>query len=214
MEDFWSRLEEVRSRWNVLEHPFYERWSEGALSREDLGRYAGQYRHVVVALADAAASAARHAEPAQRRALEAHAAEEASHVALWDDFARAVDGDPASSAEPETTACAEAWAGDGERELLPSLVALYAIESGQPAISETKLAGLREHYAVDDPSATAYFELHAELDHAHAAAERALIEPRLAEADAGALLAEAESVLRANWRLLDGVQRINERNCA
>jgi pyrroloquinoline-quinone synthase len=212
VEDFWSRLEEVRARWNVLEHSFYQRWSEGTLSREDLGRYAGEYRHAVVALADAAASAARQAEPEQRRALEAHAAEEASHVALWDDFARAVGGDPATPAAPETEACARAWAGDGERELLPSLVALYAIESGQPAISETKLAGLREHYGVDDPAATAYFELHAELDHAHAAAERALVEPRLAGADADALLAEAESVLRANWGLLDGVERMNRRN--
>ena len=207
MEDFWSRLEGVRARWNVLEHPFYQRWSAGTLTREELARYAGEYRHAVVALAEGAAGAARQAEPEQRRALEAHAAEEASHVALWDDFSRAVGGDPATPASPETAACAQAWAGDGERELLPSLVALYAIESGQPAIAETKRAGLREHYGIDDPAATAYFDLHATLDHEHAAAERALIEPRLSEADADALIAEAEAVLHANWRLLDGVDR-------
>jgi len=122
---------------------------------------------------------------------------------------RAVGGDLASSPAPETRECAEAWSGDGERPLLHSLVALYAIESGQPAISETKLAGLREHDEVDDAAATAYFELHSELDHEHAAAERELIEQRLAGADAEALLAEAESVLRANWRLLDCVDRVN-----
>ena len=206
MKDFWSRLEEVRARWNVLEHPFYQRWSAGELSRDELARYAGEYRHAVVALADAAAGAARHAGRAERRALEAHAAEEASHVALWDDFARAVGGDPATPASAETQECARAWSGGGDRDLLPSLVALYAIESGQPAISNTKRAGLRRHYGVEDPEATAYFDLHAELDLEHAAAERALIEPRLAEADVDALLAEAESVLRANWRLLDGVE--------
>ena len=211
MEDFWSRLEEVRARWNVLEHPFYQRWSSGTLSREELAGYSAEYRHAVVALADAAAGAARAAEPEQRRALEAHAAEEASHVALWDDFSRAVGGEPTTTATPETDACARAWAGDGERELLPSLVALYAIESGQPAVSETKRAGLREHYGIDDPAATAYFDLHATLDRDHAAAERALIEPRLDGADAEALLAEAEAVLRANWQLLDGVERINAR---
>ena len=111
---------------------------------------------------------------------------------------------------PRRAICARAWAGDGERPLLASLVALYAIESGQPAISETKLAGLREHYGIDGAEATSYFDLHAELDHEHAAAERELIEERLDGADADAtLLAEAESVLRANWRLLDGVERIN-----
>jgi pyrroloquinoline-quinone synthase len=208
VQDFWSRLEAVRARWNVLEHPFYQRWSAGTLTREELARYTGEYRHAVVALADAAAGAARAAEPEQRRALEAHAAEEASHIALWDDFARAVGGDAATPASPETAQCAQAWAGDGERPLLSGLVALYAIESGQPAIAETKRAGLREHYGIDDPAATAYFDLHATLDHEHAAAERALIEPRLDGADADALLAEAEEVLRANWRLLDGVDGI------
>jgi len=207
--DFFNRLEGVRARWNVLDHSFYARWSEGTLSRDELARYAGEYRHAVVALADAAAGAARAADPALRPQLEAHAAEEASHVPLWDGFARAVGGDPATPPAPETSDCARAWAGDGERPLLPSLVALYAIESGQPAISETKLAGLREHYGVDGAEATAYFELHAERDHEHAAKERELIEERLDGADADALLAEAESVLRANWRLLDGVERVN-----
>ena len=46
----------------------------------------------------------------------------------------------------------------------------------------------------------------------HAAQERALIEPLLDGADVEALLAEAESVLRANWELLDGVERLNGRS--
>jgi pyrroloquinoline-quinone synthase len=209
--DFFNRLEDVRARWNVLEHPFYQRWSEGTLTRDELASYAGEYRHAVVALAGAAAGAARAADTELRPELEAHAAEESSHVPLWDGFARAVGGDLATAPAPETRECAEAWSGDGERPLLHSLVALYAIESGQPAISETKLAGLREHYGVDDAAGTAYFELHSELDHEHAAAERELIEQRLDGADAEALLAEAESVLRANWRLLDGVERVNGR---
>ena len=34
--DVWQRIEEARDRWNVLEHPFYQRWSAGELSREEL----------------------------------------------------------------------------------------------------------------------------------------------------------------------------------
>jgi hypothetical protein len=49
------------------------------------------------------------------------------------------------------------------------------------------------------------------LDVEHAAAERALIEPRMDGADRDTLLAEAERVLRANWELLDGVERLNAR---
>ena len=206
--EFWSRLEDARARWNVLEHPFYQRWSAGELTREELAAYAGQYRHAVQALADGSASTARAADPELRTQLEAHAAEESSHVALWDDFARAIGGDPAAEPTEETAVCARAWAGE-ERSLLEGLVALYAIESGQPAIARTKQEGLAAHYGIEDGEAVAYFALHAELDVEHAAAERALIEPRLSEADADALVAEAERVLRANWELLDGVERLN-----
>lgn len=203
-----ERIDEARARWNVLDHPFYLRWERGELSRDELAFYAGEYRHAVVALADAAAGAARQAAPELRPQLEAHAAEEAGHIALWDDFTAAIGGDPGAAANPETAACARAWAGDGERGLLPSLVALYAIESGQPAIADTKRHGLREFYGCASGPATAYFDLHSELDREHAAAARALIEPRLAPANEDALVAEAEAVLRANWALLDGVERV------
>jgi len=202
--DLWSRLEDVQARWNVLEHPFYERWSAGRLSRDDLARYAGQYRHAVVALAEAADRAAGAAGSAE---MAAHAGEEAAHVALWDAFAGAAGTDGRQPAEPETAACATAWAGDG-RDLLGHLVALYAIESAQPAISRVKSDGLREHYGFAAGPATAYFDLHAELDREHAAEGRGLIAERLEGADEDALVAEAERALKANWGLLDGVERL------
>jgi pyrroloquinoline-quinone synthase len=209
---FFTDLEAVRERWNVLEHPFYTRWSAGELTREELASYSGQYRRAVIALADASAAAARCADDETLRSeLGEHAREEAAHVELWDRFTAAIGGDTEAEATPETQACAEAWAA--ERPLLASLVALYAIESGQPAISETKRIGLVEHYGAEPGSdLTAYFDLHAVRDVEHAAQERALIEPLITGADVDALLAEAESVLRANWELLDGVERLNGRS--
>jgi pyrroloquinoline-quinone synthase len=198
---FFDELGAVRERWNVLNHPFYTRWSEGTLTREELARYSGQYRHAVVALAAAAGNAA-----ALEPALAAHAAEEADHVALWDGFVAAVGGDSSAAPEPETEACARAWAKEGT--LLETLVGIYAIEAAQPAISATKAAGLRERYAIDAPAATAYFDLHERLDVEHAAQGRAFIEARLGDADEAALVARVEEVLKANWRLLDGVERV------
>lgn len=206
--DFWSCLEDVRSRWDVLEHPFYRRWSAGELTREELAVYASEYAHAVRGLAEASARTAERSDPELRPALREHAAEEAEHVELWDEFADAVGGARAQAPAPETTACARAWAGDGGRSWLGSLVAMYAIESGQPAISMTKRDGLVAHYGFETGPATRYFDLHAVLDHEHAAAERALIEPRLEGADHEELLGEAEAVLRANWELLDGVERL------
>ena len=52
--EFWDRLDAVAERFDVLRHPFYVRWSEGTLRRDELALYAGQYAHAVKALAAAA----------------------------------------------------------------------------------------------------------------------------------------------------------------
>jgi pyrroloquinoline-quinone synthase len=189
-----ARIDEARRRWDVLKHPFYERWERGELTREEFVFYAGEYRHAVVALARAAAASG---DPV-------HAQEEAEHVALWDEFAAALDAPLDRAPTPETSDCAVAWSPD---ERFRALAVLYAIESAQPAISRTKLAGLAAHYGFDaDDPAAAYFRLHAELDieHARAAREALTDAPpaRVAE-----LAAAAERALEANWRLLDGVAR-------
>jgi pyrroloquinoline-quinone synthase len=208
--DFWDRLEFVRDRNDVLRHPFYVRWSAGELTADELALYAGQYRFAVAALAEAAARVADAAAPAAADPglvdeLAAHAEEEADHIALWDEFARAVGAEPDAKPLSETADCAATWSGD-DRPLLESLVALYAIESAQPAIAEAKRVGLIQHYRVNDPRATAYFDVHVERDVEHAARGRALIEERLTAEDEASLLAAAEAVLAANWQLLDGVE--------
>jgi pyrroloquinoline-quinone synthase len=202
---FWSRFDEIAERWNVLAHPFYQRWSRGELSREELARYSGQYRHAVVALARASQKAAPSADGPLREHFERHAAEEAGHVELWDRFVDAVGGERAAPTT-ETAICAEAWAGEG-RSPAATLAALYAIESAQPAIAATKRAGLEEHYGIAGEAATEYFEVHSELDHEHAAAHRALLEPVVGNARDGELLEAARAALAANWALLDGVER-------
>ena len=193
--DFFDRLDAARERWNVLEHPFYTRWSAGELSREELSFYAGEYRHAVVALADAVRATGE----------QEHAEEEEAHIALWDGFAEAVGAAPDAAPLPETERCVESWTAG--RDPLEALVASFAIESGQPAISRTKLQGLVEHYGVTEGPATEYFSLHAQRDIEHAAQSRALIEERLAGADEERLLAVGEAALRGNWELLDGVER-------
>ena len=194
--NFFDRLESARERWNVLEHSFYRRWSAGELSKHELAIYAGEYRHAVQALADGLAEAGPQ--------VAEHAAEEADHVALWDRFARAVGGVNGHEPRTETVACVEAWTAG--RDTLESLAVAYAIESGQPAISQTKLDGLRRHYDVPEGPATEYFAVHAERDHEHAAQTRALIEEQVDGADHERLLALAEGALRGNWILLDGVE--------
>lgn len=192
-----ARLDEARRRRNILEHPFYTRWEHGELSRSELAAYAGEYRHAVVALAGAADSATP-------LAGSEHAAEERSHVALWEDFAAAFDADLERRPNAETERCAAAWTS--AEDPLEALAILYAIEAGQPDVSRTKLSGLVEHYGfAQGDHGTAYFRLHAERDHEHAAHSRALLEQHASPEDEDRLVAAAERALDGNWELLDGV---------
>ena len=191
--NLFDRLADVHERWNVLRHPFYTRWERGELTREELAFYAGEYRHAVVALA-------RQAEAAGAE----HAAEEAAHVDLWDDFAAALGADLDRVPRPETQACAEAWTAGDDR--LERIAVLHAVESAQPEISHTKLAGLVAHYGIDeDEPAAAYFALHAERDLEHADDSRRLLEAEATDEDVERLVVAAEAALRGNWVLLDGV---------
>jgi pyrroloquinoline quinone (PQQ) biosynthesis protein C len=198
--DIFTQLDEARRRTNVLEHPFYARWSAGELAPEELELYAEEYRHAVVALAEASRLAAEKAGPEHAAGLVRHAEEEDDHVALWDDFADAVarrggrgpgagegrgggesegsaakaDGNAAKAALTGTRECAQAWTAG--TDLMEHLAVLYAVEASQPEISTTKLDGLATHYGVPkDSKGAGYFTLHATLDVEHARQARGLI---------------------------------------
>jgi pyrroloquinoline-quinone synthase len=224
--DVIAKIDQARRECNVLEHPFYQRWSAGTLSEAELGVYAGQYRHAVAALAEASSKLAQRAagEPGLARhaaALQRHAAEESAHISLWDEFAgeamrRCGEQSPAAApgeadAFEPTRGCVRSWTE--AQDALELLALLYAIEASQPQIAKTKLEGLVQRYGYSEEGpATEYFRLHATLDVEHAAAAERLIRELMSgdEAQAGAqaerMVTRAQAALRGNWELLDGVE--------
>ena len=199
MSAFFARVDVLCQRHDVLTHPFYRRWSRGELAPFELAHYAGQYRHAVVALAGATAQTGN----------ETHAEAERDHIALWDQFVRSVGGDVDAAPTERTTECVTAWA-DEDRDRAATLAVLYAIESAQPAISETKRAGLVRHYgAAPNSDATRYFDVHATLDYAHAAEDRRELSGLVTPANEEQLLGHVERALCGNWQLLDGVEELH-----
>jgi pyrroloquinoline-quinone synthase len=200
---------------SILGHPFYRRWSAGALTRQDLATYARVYYPHVAAFPEYLEAAAERADlPVVRAELLENLREERTepepHVELWLRFAAAVGTDPAAvrAAAPADTARRTV---DQFRRLCggttaAALAALYAYESQQPEVSRQKMAGLREHYGIADAEALSYFSVHAEADQRHRAGERRALALCLEAGDcAQEVLAAGQAALGAYWDLLDGV---------
>jgi pyrroloquinoline-quinone synthase len=205
---------------HVLKHPFYVAWREGTLPGEALRTYAAQYyQHVRAFPTYISALHSRLDDLETRRILLENLRDEEegdeNHPALWLRFASAVgcaDGE-AESAEPlpETRAAIDDFRA-AVREGSPTrgLAALWAYESMVPTVAAEKIHGLAEHYGVSGSPAVDYFEVHRTLDVEHAAATRALVARRAAEASeiAEAELGAAIATAAVN-RLLDGICRVH-----
>ncbi|HEY0263391.1 MAG TPA: CADD family putative folate metabolism protein [Granulicella sp.] len=220
--EFWTRFEERVAPYNLLQHPFYQAWSMGELTREELREYAAEYWHHVSAFPTyLSALHARLPDGEMRREVLRNLAEEEGidadlslpHSDLWMDFAmgmgadrRSVEGRPV---QPEMASLMATF-----RELMQSaepaaaMAALYAYESKVPAIAVTKADGLKKFYGTEGKAAK-YFTLHQTADVAHAAVWRGLIDAQLAKNPeaAEAALDAAEVAAKALWSALDGVER-------
>jgi pyrroloquinoline-quinone synthase len=208
-----ERLDSAVAGKKLLDHPFYEAWAAGTLTRDDLAFYASQYWRQVEAFPGYLEALAERFEGETKAELDANLADEVDgdHAGLWLRFAAGVgaasDEVTAAPPEPETLSCVAAFKNAPKRSPLFALGMLYGYESQTPEVARTKAAGLRDHYGIGG-GAVEYFELHGELDVLHAGdlagaiAREATDDNDLNEATAGAA-AGAEAV----WTLLDGVTR-------
>ncbi len=121
-----------------------------------------------------------------------YAAEERRHVELWAAFCAALETE---SETPDAGVRALLDAAEIHfSDRAAAIGALYAFETQQAGTAQTKLRGIRRHYALDD-SAGAYFEAH--LD---GGSETALLLSemmKLAPAEQGRAVAACESTARA-----------------
>lgn len=198
---------------NLLNHPFYQDWQAGKLSRESLQLYAAQYyRHVEAFPKHLRVLAGRADETLKPVVMENLAEEEnpaASHPQLWRDFAAALgvsEEDITSSPSlPGTQNVVHTFRDICANRSVPEAVAaLYAYEAQVPEIATTKIAGLNRFYGINGSKETAYFSVHEEADKAHRAAWRNWLEQN-ASGNEEQILSSTKEALNALWGALDAV---------
>jgi len=213
--DVLRELDDMIRERSILQHPFYQAWENGVLTRDQLATYARIYYPHVRAFPEYLEASIELAEDPEIRAeltdnLEDERGNPAPHDELWLAFATGlgVDSNQVTSAAPHAAAqhMVTTFQSLADQSLAAGLAALYAYESQQPEVSCTKIAGLREHYGVQDAATLEYFEVHEAADVRHRQGERDALAACLAAGVPASVLKDAtQQALDAYWGLLDGV---------
>ena len=221
-----SHLETIDAqvaRQSLLLHPFYQCWTRGELPAAALRDYAAQYYHHVAAFPTYLSALHSHtSDQAVRRQILTNLIDEEAgspnHPELWLAFAASV------GVSAETAKNAALWEETRaliatykticrDRTVEEGLAALYAYESQIPAVSESKIEGLRTHYGVNSEDGLAYFKVLIEADREHSRVERNLLEGALNDRNAAAAGTTVGDALDALWEMLSGVCRRHQIAC-
>lgn len=187
----------------LLDHPFYERWQAGELSRDELRSYASQYRHFEAMLPTFLQELVQiTSDDAARDAARANLRDELgppSHLELFDLFVDAVGAEGAAPtiATTELVGAYAAALRDGPATGFAGLAA-YEVQAAD--IATTKAAGLKTHYGVSGDGLR-FWEAHGEIEAEHAAwtlDALGSVTTTVAE-----ISTAAEAVAAAWWRFLD-----------
>lgn len=179
----------------LLDHQFYEAWERGDVSEEQLGEYATAYQAFMDRVPTYWRRVLDGLDVPEDGTGAAIVAEEREHADLWANWRSEITESgssaypatpdtpdtPDSTVSPGSTVSPDAIPSDEPPELAdlfealegmsPSELggALHAYETQQPAVAETKKAGLLEHYGFDAGDDLAFFDEHAEGEDEHIA---------------------------------------------
>ena len=206
---------------SLLNHPFYQKWNEGTLTKGELQEYAKQYYHFVKHFPRFVSCVHSNCDDVNTRQilLENLADEEgfktgvADHPKLWLNFSQSLGLTEAEVKSAEPLREVEDLV-DGMYELTRSpeftlgLAALYAYESQVPEISKTKIEGLKKFYGIDSEKAIEFFKVHEEADVYHSRDEMEIMNnSNNSFEDQRRLINTVDESATLMWNFLDGVYR-------
>jgi len=135
-----------------------------------------------------------------------------NHPELWKQFATGLgvtrDEFYLKPQLKETCALVDGYFGHVRSDFATGFGALYAYERQTPEVSVSKIAGLRNHYGIDDESTLKFFEVHADADIWHREECAKLIES-LSEDEQQRISGGAEAGAKLLWGFLDGMMEVH-----
>lgn len=199
-----STLDPLIADRSLLKHPFYQKWSRGELTLENLRIYAREYYHLVERVPGMVSRvrALADGDAVLSAAIDVNVVEETEHIELWEKFAASlgITSDELTGHEPSRTVrhAVKTLEDTCARGLDEGVAAMYALEREIPAIARTKKQGLGEFYGLSSDDAHAYFDQHL-LEEKHLSVWRSV------PVDAERATAAARTSIEAQNEVLDGV---------
>lgn len=213
MENFAEFLKNELRPFNLLNHPFYKRWNEGALENETIKDYAQQYYHHVKAFPRYISAAHSMCPEIEKRKimLENLNDEEnngTDHPTLWKQFAMGAGNsdEEAENADLDlyTKNLIDTFFKNCRSTYAEGLAAIYTYEHQVPEIAKTKIEGLKKFYGIDDKKSLEFFEVHQKADVWHREQCEELLN-QLPKDEQDKALAAAKETALALWNFLSGV---------
>ena len=204
MNSLIQKIDRIIEERSLLNHPFYQTWSDGKLTHEALAGYSKEYYQLVKAIPIFMTQLLDYVPESLHDELDFNQQEEFSHISLWEQFTTGL-GISCKELTNYYGLYKTNHAIDGMHSLMSSLVsgstAMYAFEKEIPKISQIKLEGLAEFYGLTSEDVTKYFKEHMEADVRHTASWKKVIDG-FSEHDQE-IISAAESSVTCQNLLLD-----------
>ena len=204
MSSLIQNIDRVIEERSLLNHPFYQAWSDGKLTREALTGYSKEYYQLVKAVPVFMTQLMDHIPSSLYDEFNFHQQEEFSHIGMWERFASGLDVSRNDLLNHDGLYKTN-HAISGMHHLMGSLesgaAAMYAFEKEIPKISQIKLEGLAEFYGLTSEDVTKYFKEHMEADIRHTASWRKIVEE--SNEDEGKIIQTVTKSVSAQNLLLD-----------
>ena len=178
MSQLIKKIDQIIEDKSLLNHPFYEMWSEGKLEFQSLVGYSKEYYQLAKQVPKFMEPIVDMAPSDVKSELISNMNEESDHIRLWENFAFSMG----ISRDDLTSYQGLKKTNDAVNNLASLMksydegsCAMYAFEKEIPKISKTKIEGLKNFYGFDSKDSIEYFEEHMSADIRHAASWEKII---------------------------------------